>query len=109
MMRGLRLILSLRRKFRKMLRNIIPVLDKAHCCIFRIEKPDAAPEIPASLIDIKSEITQTRNKTRDQAVRIILETASGLDRHLGASSQGRVDTVGENEMLAWRHISRHSG
>ena len=105
MMRGLRLILSLRRKFRTMLSNIIPVLEKAHCCIFRIEKPDAVPEIPASLIDIKSKIAHARIKSRDQAVRTILETASELDRHFGASSQGRVDAVDEIEVLAWRHVS----
>jgi hypothetical protein len=70
MMRGLRLILSLRRGFRKMIRNIIPVLEKTQRCIFRIEKPDADPKIPESLIDIKSDITQTRETARSKAVRI---------------------------------------
>jgi hypothetical protein len=108
MMRGLRLILSLRRKFGTVLRNIIPVLEKAHCCIFRIEKPDTDPKIPASLTVIESEITKSRTAARNQAVRIILETATRLDRRHGAASQGRVDTVAEKEGLAWRHGSRHS-
>ena len=70
MMRGLRLALSLRRKFRTMLKNIIPVLEKGHCCTFRIEKPKADPRIPARLADIKAEITQTRITASNQAARI---------------------------------------